>query len=120
MYEEYTLVGNILHKNGKPVTSRGKPFMVHASMIMPDNTVKPMEDLTTEEMRDWQQRANRRFSRVMSEFYRNHPNGAELLMAMEEVSFEEKIKFYELCPEYLKNCTDPKILEHFGRMPKAT
>ena len=120
MYEEYSLIGNVLHKNGKPVTSKGIPLTVNGYMIMPDKTVKPVEELTYEEKRDWQRRASRRLSSVMGECYRNLPNGNELLAEMEEVPFEQKIDFYELCPEYLEHCTDPEILKHFGKKPKST
>lgn len=64
---------------------------------MPDGSVKPFSELTPEELDDWDRRKTHRMSRIMSEYYRLHPEEAETL---QEVSPERKKAFYERFPEF--------------------
>ena len=81
--------------------ARGAPIKVIGYLCMPDGSVKRMEELTEEEMNNYRREVTHRLSRVMSEYYRQHPEEAALL---EEVSEERKRAFYEEYPEY-KNAT---------------
>lgn len=86
--------------DGKPLMSRGKPITVVLKMEMPDGNIKPFEDLTPEELEDWDRRRVNRTSRVMSEYYSQHPEEAQLL---EESSPKATKAFYEKFPEYKEN-----------------
>lgn len=85
--------------NGKPLMSRGKPITVVLKMEMPDGNIKPFEDLTPEELNNWDRERVQRTSRVMSEYYSLHPE-EEL---PQEVSPKAKKAFYEKFPEYKEN-----------------
>ena len=86
--------------DGKPLMSRGKPITVVLKMEMPDGNVKPFEDLTEAEREDWDRRRVHRTSRVMSEYYSQHREDAQL---PDEVSSKAKKAFYEKFPEYKEN-----------------
>ena len=80
--------------------ARGEPIKVYGFLCMEDGSIKRIEDLTEQELNDYRRKVTHRLSRVMSEYYRLHPEAAELL---EEVSPEEKEAFFKEYPELKKS-----------------
>ena len=79
--------------------AKRRELTVVGFMIMPDGTEKPMEELTPEELDDWDRRRVHRTSRVMSEIFTLiHPEAMEYIDELE--AEPEKVKpFYERFPE---------------------
>ena len=80
--------------------ARGRKITCVGFLCMPDGTTKPVEELTPEEIKEWDKRASERLSRNMSEYYRLHPEYLELV---EEISPERKKAYYERFPEQKRN-----------------
>ena len=77
---------------------RGREITVVGFMRMPDGSTKPMEELTQQELEDWDRRRVLRTSRVMSDvFFNQFP---EQLQYVEEVSPERAKAFLEKFPEF--------------------
>lgn len=58
----------------------GKPIKVIGKVLLKDGTVKPIEDLTAEELARVNKSISDRLSRVMSDHFHNNPKAYEIFL----------------------------------------
>ena len=54
--------------------AKRQPLTVVGFLIMPDGSTKPIEDLTPEERERWDRERTERLKRVMTDYFRQHPD----------------------------------------------
>ncbi len=59
--------------------SERQPITVKGFLIMADGSAKPIEELTKEERENWDRERTARLKRVMTDYYRQHPDEYALL-----------------------------------------
>ena len=59
--------------------AKRKSLTVVGYLIMPDGTTKRVEDLTPEERTRWDKERTERLKRVMTDYYKQHPEEYEKL-----------------------------------------
>lgn len=59
--------------------AKRKPLTVVGYLIMPDGTTKQVEDLTPEERARWDKERTERLKRVMTDYFRLHPEELQYL-----------------------------------------
>lgn len=58
----------------------GKPIKVIGKVLLKDGTIKPIEDLTAEELARVNKSISDRLSRVMSDHFHNNPKAYEIFL----------------------------------------
>lgn len=58
----------------------GKPLKVIGKVLLKDGTVKPIEDLTSEELARVNKSMSDRLSRVMSDYFHNNPEAYKVFL----------------------------------------
>lgn len=58
----------------------GKPLKVIGKVLLNDGTIKPIEDLTSEELARVNKSISNRLSRVMSDHFHNNPEAYEIFL----------------------------------------
>lgn len=71
--------------------AKGKPITVVGYLIISEDNIKPLTELTAEEQKEWAERRDARFKSAMTDYYRQHPDEFELL---EDAPPDAKIDFY--------------------------
>lgn len=69
-----------------------RQITVKSFLIMPDGSVKPLEELTKEERENWDRERTARLKRVMTDYYKQHPDEYALLEDAEpKESYEKRV-----------------------------
>lgn len=54
--------------------AKRQPLTVVGFLVMSDGSTKPIEELTAEERERWDRERTERLKRVMTDYYRQHPD----------------------------------------------
>ncbi|MBO5211446.1 MAG: hypothetical protein J6B80_05905 [Clostridia bacterium] len=71
--------------------AKSQPITVVGYLVISENNIKPLTELTAEEEKQWAERRDARFKSAMADYYRQHPDEFELL---EDAAPDAEIDFY--------------------------